>query len=337
MTSSTLIHSVASTTAHRDRDDLDVSIAQLLVEFLHAKSTTIYRVIDDNGIARVACRVAAIRGLPGYGSDNIRELANLPTLHGDPAWRECVHERRPVEYIAQGGGPHTIFPIESEHGVVGMLDIEPRHILRQRDQALIGGILRIIKNHLALLDYGECDSLTGLMNRKTFETSFYKQRSLRAKDAATSAPSWLGLLDIDRFKSINDNYGHLFGDEMLLLLARVMKQTFRGADQLFRFGGEEFVVVLDRATVAGANIEFERLRAAIDNYVFPQIGNITISLGFTRIDPRDAPSTCVERADAALYFAKQHGRNNVRSYEALVAAGELNVGNTEAKDSVELF
>jgi predicted signal transduction protein with EAL and GGDEF domain len=64
---------------------------------------------------------------------------------------------------------------------------------------------------------------------------------------------------------------------------------------------------------------------------------VTISLGYTQIDPKDAPSTCVERADAALYYVKQNGRNNARQYEALIASGELTAAETKAIDSVELF
>jgi len=337
MTASRLIDSVASTTAHRDRDDVDVSIARLLVEFLPFKSVTIYRLIEDGATVRVARRITVLRGQDAIGSEDIGELSKLPTTDDRAAWRECARDRHATEYSADGK-PRNVFPIESDAGVVGMLEIEPRRALRARDQLLIGGILRIVKNHLALLDYGECDALTGLMNRKTFETSFYKMRSRAVKDTSVAEPSWLGVVDIDKFKSINDNFGHLFGDEVLLLVAQLMRQTFRGADQLFRFGGEEFVIVLDRATPEGAAIAFERLRASIEKHAFPQVGKVTISLGFTRIDPRDAPSNCVERADAALYYAKDHGRNNVRLHEALVASGALKAADNSAKDEdVELF
>ena len=142
-------------------------------------------------------------------------------------------------------------------------------------------------------------------------------------------------IDIDRFKSINDSYGHLFGDEVLLLVSQLMKRCFRGADQLFRFGGEEFVVLLDRASDAGAQIVLERLRATIEEYPFPQVGHVTISVGYTQVARHDVSTTCVERADAALYYAKSHGRNNVRNCEALVASGDI---AAKSKDSdVELF
>jgi diguanylate cyclase (GGDEF)-like protein len=336
MISYRLIESVARSTAHRDRDDLDISIARLLLEFLHAKSVVIYRLLNDHDVVRVARRVAVTRGQDEIGSEETRELSKLKALAAVPAWCECVAEQQGVEYLGEAGESRCVYPIESDLGAVALLDVEPRRTLRERDQALINGILRIVKNHLALLDYGECDTLTGLQNRKTFETSFDKVRSRTVKDVIAPESSWLGIVDIDKFKSINDNYGHLFGDEVLLLVARLMKKNFRGADQLFRFGGEEFVAILDRASAGGAEIAFERLRANIEAHAFPQVGRVTISLGYTRIGAQDAPGNCVERADAALYYAKHNGRNNIRFYDALIAGGELKPLQERA-DDIELF
>lgn len=338
MPTSRLIDSVARTTVHRDRDELDISIARLLVEFMQAKSVTIYRLIRDDKVTRVARRVGVVRGQDELRGEDIDDLSKLPALDDFPVWRDCVCELRVVEHAATDGGWRCTFPVESEQQVVGLMEIEPRRQLRRREVDLIDAILRIVKNHLALLDYGERDTLTGLMNRKTFETSFDKLRRLKAANssAPSAEPSWLGILDIDKFKSINDTYGHLFGDEVLLLMAGLMKRNFRGADQLFRFGGEEFVIILDRASEVGATVAFERLRASIEAYKFPQIGRVTISLGYTRVGPQDSPSSCIERADAALYYAKHHGRNNVRDYEALVETGELAPAAKKESD-VELF
>jgi diguanylate cyclase (GGDEF)-like protein len=339
LTTSQLIDSVASTTSHRDRDDLDLSMVRLLLEFIDAESVAMYHVLDDNGVKRVMRRAAQRRGLEAVGPEEIRELAIPMALSDIPAWRDCVLQHKVVQYLGATGHSHNVFPIKSEREVVGVLEVEVRGDLQSRDAQLIDALLRIMKNHLALLDYGECDTLTGLLNRKTFEASFDKLR-LRLQNVGAAAtngePSWLGIVDIDKFKSINDNYGHLFGDEVLLLMAGLMKQSFRGADQLFRFGGEEFVIVLDHASTAGAEIAFDRLRAKIEAHTFPQVGRVTISLGYTQIDPQDAATTCVERADAALYYAKHHGRNLVRHYEALIAAGEL-TAKKETQADVELF
>ena len=197
-------------------------------------------------------------------------------------------EGRVIQCDATDGGLTTLFPIHEElQKVSGILVIQSARALAQRELDLVIGILSIVKNHRALLDYGELDTLTGLLNRKTFERQFEKLRQrLTALHQAASEqpadqlePSWLALIDIDHFKSINDCYGHMFGDEVLLLVSQLMRRSFRGADQLFRFGGEEFVVMLEHATEPGAHIAFERLRAAIEEYSFPQVGRVTISVG----------------------------------------------------------
>ncbi|HEU0203014.1 MAG TPA: GGDEF domain-containing protein, partial [Burkholderiaceae bacterium] len=278
-----LIDSVASTTSHRDRDDLDGALARLLLQFLEARRVTVYRLFDDGQCKRVARRLAVGRSGDDLDAEDVSDLTALPALAETSAWQECVLLHDAVHFTGADGGLRSVFPIESERDVVGLLEIEAGDGLRPRDAALVGGVLRIVKNHLALLDYGERDTLTGLLNRKTFEASFDKLRA-RARNSSrtpgSNDPSWLGVVDIDNFKSINDTYGHLFGDEVLLLVARLMKQNFRGADQLFRFGGEEFVIVLDRATEVGAEIAFSRLCATVENYKFPQVGRVTISLGY---------------------------------------------------------
>ena len=335
MTASMLIDSVANTTSHRDRDDLDIAITRLLLQFMEAETVTIYRLIDDGATKRVLRRVVAERSSREVSVERHNDPSELPVLSDVPAWTDCVAKRDVTQYTTFGGNTCTVFPIENEREVVGLLSVEAHHDLRERDTQLVLGILRILRNHLALLDYGERDTLTGLNNRKTFDGSFEKLRARPSATNMSNEPSWLGVVDIDRFKSINDSHGHLFGDEVLLLVARLMMQSFRGADQMFRFGGEEFVIVLDHATVAGAAVAFERFKTAVEGFRFPQVGQVTVSLGYTQIHPEDAPSTCVERADSALYYAKNHGRNRVCSYEGLIAAGEL-AAKTSSAD-IELF
>jgi GGDEF domain-containing protein len=122
----------------------------------------------------------------------------------------------------------------------------------------VGSILRVYRNFQGLLDYSERDTLTGLLNRKTFDERFPAHRHPPAPpDAARRAPTaaaargrcpavryWLGVIDIDHFKRVNDGFGHLIGDEVLLLLSRLMRSSFRFHDHLYRFGGEEFVALM---------------------------------------------------------------------------------------------
>ncbi len=294
--------------------------------------------MDDGGAKRVARRVEVARDGTERGAVALEPLADLPALSQVPAWQSCAGGDRFVQGAGPDGSIESLFPVHGQSGVVGMLSIASTQPLPPRDVDMVRGILRIIENHFALLEYGERDTLTGLLNRKTFEAHFDKlrQRLCNPRDGnPATEPSWLALVDIDRFKSINDSHGHLFGDEVLLLISQLMQHTCRGTDSLFRFGGEEFLVVLDHASAGGVQIALERLRAAIGSHIFPQIGSITVSVGYTRISATDVPTTCVARADAALYYAKSHGRNNVRNYETLVAAGELHVQDRDT--DAEIF
>jgi diguanylate cyclase (GGDEF)-like protein len=332
-----LLNGLAATTTHRDRDELDRAVAQLLQQFLATHSVTLLRLVDDGQVKRVVRRVSSSQDGGAAGPVSSDELSTFSALVDFPAGQECAARNEIVRCEGVDGHRLTVFPIQGERAVVGLLVVETATALSSREADLVQGILGIVRNHLALLDYGERDTLTGLLNRKTFESYFDKQRlqSLPGHSPAAREPSWLALIDIDHFKAINDGYGHLFGDEVLLLVSRLMQRAIRGADQLFRFGGEEFIIVLDHASESGAGVVFERLRAAIEEYEFPQVGRVTVSMGYTRIDSADVPTLCVERADAALYYAKGHGRNNVRNCEILLAAGEI-VARRDGAD-VELF
>jgi diguanylate cyclase (GGDEF)-like protein len=335
-----LIDRVADTTEHRDRDALDRSIVELLLQFLDARLVVLYHVIGEAQTRRVARRIGIVRGVGEVPPDELDDLRKLPAVSDNAAWRDCVEQRNDVHTTALDGSSHNVFPIQGERDVVGMLEVDMPTSMEPRDASLVRGILRILKNQLSLLDYGERDTLTGLLNRKTFEVRFEKLcQALREERDATAQPSWLGLVDVDHFKLINDSHGHLFGDEVLLLVSQIMTRTLRGADQLFRFGGEEFVIVLDEVAPAGAQIAFERVRAAVDAHRFPQLFHVTVSLGYTQILSKDVPATCIERADAALYYAKRSGRNNVRDYEGLVAAGDLTAKTQSGNkgSDVELF
>jgi diguanylate cyclase (GGDEF)-like protein len=114
-----------------------------------------------------------------------------------------------------------------------------------------------------------------------------------------------------------------------------MRSCFRFHDRLYRFGGEEFVALVRCENAGDAAGAFERLRSRVQQHVFPQVGQITVSVGFTQVRPGDTPSAAFERADKAVYHAKQTGRNRVADHAALVLAGQV---IDPARDSdVELF
>ncbi|MEH3086475.1 MAG: GGDEF domain-containing protein [Xylophilus ampelinus] len=145
---------------------------------------------------------------------------------------------------------------------------------------------------------------------------------------------WLAVVDIDHFKKVNDRFGHVYGDEVLILVSNILKASFRGNDRIFRFGGEEFVVLLRQVPLRTARIIFERFRRNVEQYAFPQVGQVTISLGFAKTDA-GTPVEILGRADQALYYAKEHGRNRICYYEELVRAGRLQSG--VAHQDIEFF
>ena len=130
------------------------------------------------------------------------------------------------------------------------------------------------------------------------------------------------MTDIDFFKRINDRCGHPCGDAVLVQLARRMVASFRESDRLFRSGGEEFVVILDPTEAQYVGAVLERFRAVVEAFDFPQVGPVTISVGFTCVIAGDTALTAFGRADEALYAAKRQGRNQVICYEELTT-GEI--------------
>ena len=129
---------------------------------------------------------------------------------------------------------------------------------------------------------------------------------------------WLAVIDIDHFKMVNDNYGHMVGDEVLLLVARLMQTTFRASDLIYRYGGEEFVAIISAESDALARNVFERVRLAIEAHSFPRVEQLTISIGYAEVDPNLLPLEVLSRADRSLYRAKQDGRNLVYEFQELV-------------------
>ena len=154
----------------------------------------------------------------------------------------------------------------------------------------------------------EEDYLTKLYNRrKTHEA--IENEIVRSK--RYNSPFSLILLDIDDFKNINDSFGHNVGDEVLVRFSSIIRHTIRESDIAGRWGGEEFLVVCPETTVDGAKSLAEKLRNSVENSVFKGAGNITASIGVTGIHHGDSVNRIINRADKALYSAKQTGKNRV--------------------------
>lgn len=124
-------------------------------------------------------------------------------------------------------------------------------------------------------------------------------------------PMSLLILDIDFFKRVNDTYGHPVGDKVLVHLAQLMKGVARGQDHLCRYGGEEFVVILPNTPIDLAREIGTAYNKAVAKESWPEIGTLTISVGIATIQDDDTEAQLLNRADRALYYSKQNGRNRV--------------------------
>ena len=177
-------------------------------------------------------------------------------------------------------------------------------------------LLNAMFERLAELESGR-DTLTQLLNRRFVSTVLRREVSLAQRNGA---PFALALLDIDHFKAVNDEYGHQVGDRTLQAVANVLREVLRGSDYAFRYGGEEFLLVLVETTESQARVVAERVRQKIESLSIEtdqgRQFSVTASLGIALYDGHPDYRRAIDRADAALYRAKHGGRNRTEIADA---------------------
>jgi diguanylate cyclase (GGDEF)-like protein len=244
--------------------------------------------------------------------------------------------------------PHTptddsiriIIPRIENNRVKGMLIFdqdkkdESSHIIAQL-------FLDMFTNIKVILDSRDQDPMTGLLNRRSFDetisnvlTAFVRSQQ---KNRQPGNGACLAVFDIDYFKKVNDTFGHSIGDETLIMFARIMQRVFRRQDKLFRFGGEEFLVLLGLVDQKTAQQTIIRFRKEIEAHNFPQVGQVTVSIGYVMISKEDLAPMLIEKADKALYFSKQNGRNQENAFETLVQQGKIEAIAERESEEVELW
>lgn len=171
--------------------------------------------------------------------------------------------------------------------------------------------LRNAVHYRQALNMAYTDPLTQTKNRTAFNDSLKRESLLAHRNAK---PLSLILLDIDHFKSVNDCFGHLHGDTALAAVASRIRETIRSCDMIFRYGGEEFVILLSDTGLEGAGLLAERIRQCIENHILSfdmETLKLTVSLGVSALHADDDIDALLARADHALYRAKKNGRNQV--------------------------
>ncbi|ACV62533.1 diguanylate cyclase/phosphodiesterase with PAS/PAC sensor(s) [Desulfofarcimen acetoxidans DSM 771] len=257
---------------------------------------------------------AAVEAL-GYSRDdlltlNINDLLALEALKLNKNQMEQAYQNGILfETVAKRKDGST-FPIE--------VNLRGTFIGNERVFLSVGRDITNRKRFEQKLQYlASHDPLTNISNRYSLE-EYLTRFVAKAKLGRTGV---LLLIDLDNFKMVNDTYGHAAGDEVLIALVNTLRLNLREEDFIARFGGDEFVVLLDNTTVAEAMLIAEKLRNAVDNNAFclctfKTCFNLTISIGAVLIDGNQDAQKLLSIVDAALYVAKESGRNSIKYLEA---------------------
>jgi diguanylate cyclase (GGDEF)-like protein len=351
----TLTEHIIKLTDHRDRELLELTLSKALIDLLRIDRVVIARVVSEEGIKRwLEVASLDVRG-GGKIVDPLRvDFQTLSELTDERYRLQCLQSRSLAEHAWAGEeGPRISYlPLYSgfANEDEGVIEVHSGSSLTVGQLQVIEDMVHVFRNMYNLLAYSDRDALTGLLNRKSLDDTFYSavleemdhglegaSNTLQALVLPVSErrhrvpPNyWLGTVSVDHFGMINDKNGHLIAEEVLLLVARIMNNTFRTYDRIYRLGGEQFAVLMhcpDEALVLAA---FERFRTNMEKFNFPQVGRVTACGGFTRVTADDSPSTTLERSERAVDYAQRNGRNQVYSHDDLVRKGyfgdEIKVG-----------
>lgn len=321
-----VLESVVQMTGQRQLDSLAESLVSTVRQMVNAKQVEILKVDTDLAL-----------------DDTLTHLVLQSNEAAYDVLLECLNRRAMVKFSTRILD-QAATPIMIKDVVVMILWVTCEHISEQ-DEQMLKGFSKVYENFLSIVIESETDPLTGLLNRKAFLPRLTKAVKVIKQEAIDCAINpqicelsskryWLCIFDIDKFKVINDTFGHLYGDEILIDLVRVMKSTFNELDSLFRFGGDEFVIIMSKREKA----EMLNLCKDFSHKLSVNHGRevqVTISIGIIEINCIEEPSELLIKADKALYYIKETGRNRVRLYEDLVADGSI--VPLKIEDDIELF
>lgn len=326
-----MLDAIIKLTAQRDQETLADALVDAILTLTNAASASVYGLGGELG--HLSAKVLA--------SSNEPVGSHITPLDKRPGLRACIEGHNTITLATQDGH-QMIHPVLEQGNVVGLM-------IREHAQAydhhsdLVEGLMAIYANQQSLLNHQQRDGLTGLYNRvalqnwmgKALTTDPHAER--RASDTSKDVPlGCFAMFDIDLFKRINDSKGHLYGDEVLLVFADLMRESFRYNDLLFRYGGEEFAAVLSDTDLETALTVLERFRETVAHHKFAELNQVTVTIGVTQITPYLQADKLIERADKAMYYGKNHGRNQANAFEWL-EQGNIVPSVGEHPQSYKLF
>lgn len=293
------------------------------IDFNSAKVTSTYKnisrqIIDTNDVvSRTIRRLQTTLDANTIIELFYRELSDLM----EPGQLRYQSPNDDVLSIGDNSGAHNCqFNLAIEDTRLGKLTVCRRKRYSDEEISIVelmaSTLVFPLKNALMYqdaLNKALTDELTGMGNKRALAASVHREaeRATRKNHDLSAI-----MLDIDHFKAINDTYGHSVGDSILTQFSQLIKDNFRQSDLCFRYGGEEFLLLLDDANLEQTQHTAERLRAIIENHTFNVPGktlNLTTSLGCSMFMKGEGLKSFIDRADKALYSAKRLGRNQVNS------------------------
>lgn len=293
----------------QDLSDLVRSQGQNLLLERALDATTDQVMLMDAQLRIVLVNASFVR-VNGYPIEEVlgKTPAFLRSGAHDPAFFEALHAS-----LQQGEHVRAVFVNKRRDGTVYHAEQSISPITDDKGRithyvSVSKDVSDRVAREQALRHVAIHDKLTGLYNRHHGE-QLLEQAHEHARQLGRSLT--LLVCDIDHFKRINDRYGHLAGDRVLSEVARAVGQGLRGSDAVIRWGGEEFVVLLADCAQEPAQALAEQMRRRVQDLQDAEVGPVTLSLGLATWDGQEAMSELLARADAALYQAKQGGRNRV--------------------------
>ena len=331
----TVLKHVEALTRHVDANLLNISTLTSLAKLLNLEEVRFHDVIQHKGRLHTALAAWTIGGEVKCNSEFPLEN-ELVAADGDVALLRCLSDESAATMEMQAGEKYRYFmPVRIDDRPIAYFEICSARPLTRQQMDISEGVLGVYRNYFGLLKDSQHDTLTGLLNRKTFDRGLlnvlalteYEAQQERAgkleRRVTRGGNHWLAVVDIDHFKRINDEFGHIYGDEVLILMANLMRRSFRQHDKLYRFGGEEFVIIMHYSDFDDTEKSLQRFRNTVANHGFPQVGKVTVSIGFAPILSMQLATMVLGNADEALYYAKSNGRDQVCCYTTLVDSGAI--------------
>ncbi|MER3430311.1 MAG: hypothetical protein C4324_04580 [Blastocatellia bacterium] len=310
-----------------DADDFWTYVTQVSAEILQAERASLLVTKEGTDKLRARAAIGAKVNLIAEAEVGGR-ISRIALESGNPILvadiRNTALTRAPIDwnYRTQSFISYPIVMGERRLAVLNFTDKATGEAFGESDLELLNAIapqIAVAIDRTALKNKaGEfeqlsvTDSLTGLLNRRYLQNRLVEELN---RSRRYHFPMTLLMIDVDRFKSYNDAYGHLAGDEALRIVAGILKENLRGADVAARFGGDEFAVLLPQTSLEEAIQIAERIRRQIERSSFPH-RSVTASIGIAASGPEiNTPDDLIWAADRALYRAKELGRNMIRVFE----------------------